>query len=88
MSELNQKSAILQIAAILTDGVKDEAETNKYYLNNLARIEELESVAELDEETLDSIQAIYKEIMEDELNHMQKFFALSNQISGLVPSEQ
>ena len=86
MNEQNQKTAILQIAALLMEGVKDEAETNKLYLNNLARIVELSSVAELDEATQAQIEAAYKEVMEDELNHAQKFFALSNQISGLVPS--
>lgn len=74
MNEQNQKCAILQIAALLTEGVKDEAETNKWYLDNLARIVELSETAQLDEET------------KDELNHAQRFFALSNKISGLVPS--
>ncbi|MDE6060709.1 MAG: hypothetical protein K2G31_04495 [Clostridia bacterium] len=86
MNEENQKTAILQIAALLMEGVKDEAETNKLYLNNLARIVELSGTAELDEATKAQIEAAYKEIMEDELNHAQKFFALSNQISGLVPN--
>ncbi len=86
MNEQNQKSAVLQIAALLTEGVKDEAETNKWYLENLAKIVELSEAAQLDDETKAEIEATYKEIMEDELNHAQRFFALSNQISGLVPS--
>lgn len=86
MNEQKQKSAVLQIAALLTEGVKDEAETNKWYLDNLARIVELSETAQLDEETKAEIESTYREIMEDELNHAQRFFALSNKISGLVPS--
>lgn len=87
MNEQKQKSAVLQIAALLMEGVKDEAETNKWYLDNLARIVELSETAQLDEETKAEIESTYREIMEDELNHAQRFFALSNKISGLVPSE-
>lgn len=86
MNEQNQKSATLHIASILTEGVKDEAETNKNYLNNLAQIVELADIAELDDETRVLIEATYKEIMEDELNHLHRFEELANQISGLVPS--
>lgn len=86
MDEQKQKSAVLQIAALLTEGVKDEAETNKWYLDNLARIVELSETAQLDEETKAEIESTYREIMEDELNHAQRFFALSNKISGLVPN--
>lgn len=86
MNEQSQKCAILQISALLTEGVKDEAETNKWYLENLAKIVELSESAQLDEQTMTEIESTYKEIMEDELNHAQRFFELSNKISGLVPS--
>lgn len=86
MDDNKQRSATLEIASILTEGVQDEADTNKMYLCNLARIIELAETAQLDDDTKALIEATYKEIMEDELNHAQRFFALSNQISGLVPS--
>ena len=57
MNEQNQKSAVLQIAALLTEGVKDEAETNKWYLENLAKIVELSEAAQLDDETKAEIEA-------------------------------
>lgn len=86
MDDNKQRSATLEIASILTEGVQDEADTNKMYLRNLARIIEIAEAAQLDGEAIALIEATYKEIMEDELNHAQRFFALSNQISGLVPS--
>lgn len=69
----------LEIAKLAMDGMKDEADTVIKYTEMLKSFTELGASEE--------VIAQLKEIISDELNHIQNFGAIYTVYSGINPSE-
>lgn len=78
---------LMQIAATLQSGVRDEADATEKYFSDIADIETRAEDAGLSSDDLAEIERVYEEIIREELRHQEQFRELFSRFIGIPPIE-
>lgn len=80
--------AKLKIGAIMQSGIRDEADATEKYLDDIARIKELNADGSVFlPEEIEEIESVYEEIIREEIRHQVQFNEIFSKFIGIQPME-